>query len=41
MALDNFLAQNLPLFDIGFGWVVPCFGGIAVGLLLKAVRKAN
>lgn len=41
MALDNFLAQNLPLFDIGFGWVVPCFGGIAVGLLLKAIRKAN
>ena len=41
MALDNFLAQHLPLFDIGFGWVVPCFGGIAVGLLLKAVRKAN
>ena len=41
MALDNFLAQNLPLFDIGFGWVVPCFGGIALGLLLKAVRKAN
>jgi hypothetical protein len=26
---------------IGFGWVVPCFGGIAVGLLLKAIRKAN
>ena len=37
----DILAQNLPLFDIGFGWVVPCFGGIAVGLLLKAVRKAN
>ena len=39
MALDNFLAQNLPLFDIGFGWVVPCFGGIALGLLCKSFTK--
>lgn len=39
MALDNFLAQNLPLFDIGFGWVVPCFGGIVLGLLCKSFTK--
>ena len=39
MALDNFLAQNLPLFDIGFGWVVPCFGGIVLGLLCKPFTK--
>ena len=39
MALDNFLAQNLPLFDIGFGWVVPCFGGIVLGLLCKTFTK--
>ena len=39
MALDNFLTQNLPLFDIGFGWVVPCFGGIVLGLLCKPFTK--
>ena len=39
MALDNFLTQNLPLFDIGFGWVVPCFGGIVLGLLCKSFTK--
>ena len=39
MALDNFLAQNLPLFDLGFGWVVPCFGGIVLGLLCKPFTK--
>jgi branched-chain amino acid:cation transporter, LIVCS family len=37
--LDAFLMQYLPLFDIGFGWVLPCFGGIALGLVLKAIRK--
>ena len=39
MALDNFLAQNLPMFDIGLGWVVPCFGGIVLGLLCKSFTK--
>ena len=38
-ALDAFLMQYLPLFDLGFGWVLPCFGGIALGLVLKAIRK--
>lgn len=37
--LDNMLAQYLPLFNIGFGWVLPCFGGIALGLLCRAIRK--
>lgn len=38
-ALDKLLAAYLPLFNIGFGWVLPCFGGIALGLLAKAFRK--
>lgn len=38
-ALDNFLAAYLPLFSIGFGWVLPCFGGIALGLLCRCFRK--
>ena len=37
--LDNMLAMYLPLFNIGFGWVLPCFGGIALGLLCRLLRK--
>lgn len=29
--LDSFLTAYLPFFDIGFGWLLPCFGGIVLG----------
>lgn len=37
--LDALLSQYLPLFNIGFGWVLPCFGGIALGLVCKLFSK--
>lgn len=40
-ALDVFLSQHLPLFSIGFGWVVPCFGGILLGLGYRLLFKKH
>lgn len=37
--LDALLSQYLPLFDLGFGWVLPCFGGIALGMLCKLCKR--
>ena len=36
-AVNTFLAKVVPLYEIGFGWVLPCFGGIVLGYILKAV----
>ena len=34
-ALDSFLTQYLPFFDVGFGWLLPCFGGILLGFVYR------
>ena len=36
-ALDSFLTQYLPVFDVGFGWLLPCFGGILLGFVYRMV----
>ena len=36
-ALDSFLTQYLPFFDVGFGWLLPCFGGILLGFIYRMV----
>ena len=36
-ALDSFLTQYLPFFDVGFGWLLPCFGGIVLGFVYRMV----
>ena len=36
-ALDSFLTQCLPFFDVGFGWLLPCFGGILLGYIYRMV----
>lgn len=36
-ALDALLVEYLPLFDIGFGWVLPCFGGMLLGYLYRLI----
>ncbi len=38
-AIDAVLAKALPLFDIGFGWVLPCVGGMVLGLVLSVLKK--
>lgn len=35
-AANTFLASVIPLYDIGFGWITPCFGGIVLGFIWKA-----
>ncbi len=35
-AADAFLAQFIPLYDIGFGWIFPCAFGIVLGFIWKA-----
>ena len=32
-------ARLFPLFDLGFGWVVPALLGLALGLLLRGRRE--
>lgn len=39
-AANAILAQYIPLYDIGFGWMLPCFGGIILGFIRKACTKA-
>ena len=36
-SLDSFLTQYLPFFDVGFGWLLPCFGGIVLGFVYRIV----
>ena len=36
-SLDSFLTQYLPFFDVGFGWLLPCFGGIVLGFVYRMV----
>ena len=33
------IAQHLPLFSIGMGWVIPSIIGLALGLILRAMNK--
>ncbi len=35
-AVDAMLAQFVPLYDIGFGWIAPCCAGIVLGFIWKA-----
>ncbi len=37
-ALDELLTAKLPFFDMGFGWLLPCFGGILLGYLYSLLR---
>ena len=36
-SLDSFLTQYLPFFDVGFGWLLPCFGVIVLGFVYRMV----
>lgn len=36
-SLDSSLTQYLPFFDVGFGWLLPCFGGIVLGFVYRMV----
>lgn len=38
-SVEAFLDAYLPLYDIGFGWVVPCFGGIVIGFIISKILK--
>ena len=40
-ALDSFLTQYLPFFDVGFGWLLPCFGGILLGYVYRMVHPSK
>ena len=40
-ALDSFLTQCLPFFDVGFGWLLPCFGGILLGYLYRLISPSK
>ncbi|MGM9583553.1 MAG: branched-chain amino acid transport system II carrier protein [Phascolarctobacterium sp.] len=40
-ALDSFLTQYLPFFDVGFGWLLPCFGGILLGYLYRVISPSK
>lgn len=35
------LEAYMPLYNIGFGWVVPCIAGIVLGFIWKACAKKN
>ena len=35
----SFMSKILPLFDLGFGWLLPSAIGLVVGLILYAVKK--
>ncbi len=37
--VDAILAEFVPLYSIGFGWVTPCLIGIAIGIIWKTVSK--
>lgn len=36
-AVDQVLSAYLPLFSIGFGWVLPCFGGMLIGYIYSFI----
>lgn len=35
----SFIAKILPLFDLGFSWIIPSILGLIVGLILKKCKK--
>ena len=37
--MKNFLNQNLPLFNIGLGWVIPSLIGLIIGLIIVRIKK--
>ncbi|MDY6029071.1 MAG: branched-chain amino acid transport system II carrier protein [Acidaminococcaceae bacterium] len=39
--VNAFLSKTVPLYDIGFGWIVPAVIGIAVGYILRVVFKSG
>ena len=38
-SVDACLAEFVPLYTIGFGWITPCLVGIVIGMIWKAVSK--
>lgn len=40
-AVQMFCGRYLPLFSLGLGWVCPALVGLAIGLILRARRKAR
>ncbi len=34
--IHTLLSAHMPLYDIGFGWIVPCLIGIVIGFIWKA-----
>ncbi|MBQ9764420.1 MAG: branched-chain amino acid transport system II carrier protein [Phascolarctobacterium sp.] len=38
-AANAFLSSIIPMYDIGFGWITPCFSGILLGFIWKAIAK--
>jgi len=34
-----FYKDNLPIFDLGMGWVIPMITGLIIGLVISAVTK--
>lgn len=39
--IHDWFIRNMPLFDIGLGWVIPACAGVLVGLLLPERRKGR
>lgn len=37
--IHSFLAAYMPLYNIGFGWILPCLTGILIGAVQKAFAK--
>ena len=40
-AYIGFAMQNIPLYEFGFGWVIPALIGLTVGVVLKATKVAK
>lgn len=38
-AVNVLLARIIPYYEIGFGWILPCFGGIFLGLACRMLQK--
>lgn len=39
--IHSYLEAYMPLYGIGFGWIVPCIGGIVLGFIWKACAQKN
>lgn len=38
-AAESFLTANVPFYSVGFGWLVPSFAGLALGILYSIAVK--